>query len=86
MLELRWGPNCETNWGRFTQTVSGGRYSVWVQRQNPDLTVPGYEVTAQAAVNYYSDQAWAPNRPSRACVKKWLGSAWGPDVCTAWIT
>src|SRR5262249_38106042 len=30
-LQLRWGPNCETNWTRFTP-ADNGQYEIWVTR------------------------------------------------------
>src|SRR5947209_5479354 len=30
-LQLRWGPNCQVNWTRFTP-ADGGRYEIWVTR------------------------------------------------------
>ena len=83
-LELRWSAACETNWARFSKPVAGGRYYIWVMRQNPDFTADGYDFTPLASIDYYADQVYAPGRAARACVKKWQGSAWSAETCTPW--
>jgi hypothetical protein len=83
-LELRWGANCQVNWARFTPNSSGGAYYIWVGRQSPGFNAYGYQFSATAGVQYYSDQVYAPGA-AHACVLQWNGSTWTNQVCTNWI-
>jgi hypothetical protein len=83
-LELRWGPNCQVNWARFTPHASGISYYLWVGRQSPGFNVQGFQFTSTANAQYYSNQVYAPG-PARACILQWNGSSWVNSVCTPWI-
>jgi Protein of unknown function (DUF2690) len=73
LLELRYGPNCGTNWTRFTPG-NNDAYEIWVTRlgdgvwAGSGLNVP-YQFAQQAGVAQYSDQVYANSGPAAACVR-----------------
>jgi hypothetical protein len=82
LLELRYGPNCGTNWTRFTPG-NNDKYEIWVTRlsdgqwagtgfENPDT------FSNQSGVANYSDQMYSPG-PAAACVRDVTTGS--PNVC-----
>jgi hypothetical protein len=67
LLELRWGPNCQTNWTRFTPgNDDHDFYSIWVQRDKDGATA-GYDFGQAPGVSQHTDQLYIPG-PATACV------------------
>lgn len=71
-LELRWGPNCQVNWTRFTP-ANNHRYQIWVTNQTTgvwagDGLYKDHIFTGRSGVAEYSDQVWAGPDPASACV------------------
>jgi len=70
-LELRWGPNCQTNWTRFTPGNSD-EYELWVTRLDDGVwagtgVYSGYYVGNIAGKSAFTDQVYSPG-PAAACV------------------
>ena len=83
-LELRWGPNCQVNWARFTPGAGGAKYRIWASRQSPSFNTDKYEFTTTAQLQEFSNEVYAPSA-ARACIEQWNGSSWVNQVCTPWI-
>lgn len=72
LLELRWGPNCGTNWTRFTPG-SNDTYEIWVTRLSDGvwagtgLSNP-YTFSNGKGVIHYGDQVYVPGNAA-ACVR-----------------
>lgn len=71
-LELIWGPNCQTNWVRFTPT-DNDVYGIAVigfdaNGNETDIVGDGIENTFFFQGQGYSDQVWSPG-PADACVE-----------------
>jgi hypothetical protein len=61
-LELRWGPNCQTNWTRFTPG-NNDKYEIWVTNIDTGVWAGSglynpYIFSNAAHVSHYSDQVW----------------------------
>jgi hypothetical protein len=73
-LELRWGPNCATNWARFTPG-NNDKYAIWVTNTDTGVWAGTglyntYTWSGQAGIVHYSDQVFAPDpQPASACVQ-----------------
>jgi hypothetical protein len=73
-LELRWGPNCATNWTRFTPG-NNDEYAIWVTNTDTGVWAGNglyrtYVWSGQANISHYSDQVFAPDpQPASACVQ-----------------
>lgn len=72
LLELRWGPDCQTNWARFTP-ADNATYSIWVTRLSDgewagDGLEHVYTFSNGSGVAHYSDQIYSPG-PASACVQ-----------------
>ncbi len=73
-LELRWGPNCATNWARFTPS-NGDEYAIWVTNTSTGVWAgtglyKTYVWSGQSGISHYSDQVFAPDpQPASACVQ-----------------
>lgn len=71
-LRLTWGPNCSTNWTRFTPGNSD-QYEIWVTRLSDGVWAGTglyhtYTFSNGSGVIHYSDQVYSPGAAS-ACVK-----------------
>jgi hypothetical protein len=69
-LELRWGPNCMTNWTRF-RPANNGKYDIWVANCTTGEFAgngPFNFYTFSGGGTHYSDQVYAGNEPAQACV------------------
>jgi hypothetical protein len=58
LLELRWGPNCQTNWTRFTPG-NDDFYIISIQRDGENA-ISRYEFTQANGVSQHTDQLYAP--------------------------
>jgi hypothetical protein len=72
LLELRWGPNCQTNWARFT-AADNATYSVWVTRLSDGVWAGNGLYNPLTFSNNqgngaYTDQVYSPGAAS-ACVQ-----------------
>ena len=81
-LELRYGPNCGTNWTRFTPG-NNDTYEIWVTNLDSGVWAGtglyhAYTFSNSAGVPNYSDQVYSPG-PAAACVLDVTTGA--PDVC-----
>jgi hypothetical protein len=71
-LELRWGPNCQTNWARFTPG-DNDLYHLYVERDDNPPAIAGnglgrdYIFSGAQGVTQYTDQVYSPG-PARLCV------------------
>jgi len=82
LLELRYGPNCGTNWTRFTPG-NNDKYEIWVTRlSDGQWAGTGFETpfifSNDSGVPAYSDQVYSPG-PAAACVRDITTNS--PDVC-----
>jgi Protein of unknown function (DUF2690) len=71
-LQLRWGPNCGTNWTRFLPATNR-EYQIWVTRLSDGLFAghglyQTYMFSGGSGGVYYSDQVYSPG-PAQACVQ-----------------
>lgn len=71
-LQLRWGPNCGTNWTRFIPATNHA-YRIWVTRLSDGVWAGDGLYNTYAFSNgsggvYYSDQVYSPG-PAQACVQ-----------------
>ncbi len=71
-LDLRWGPNCQTNWARFTPG-NNDTYEIWVTRLSDGVWAGSglynpYIFSNAKGVAHYSDQVYSPG-PAAACVR-----------------
>jgi hypothetical protein len=71
-LELRWGPNCQTNWTRFTPGNSDA-YQISVENLDTGVWAGTglynwYYWVNQAHISHYSDQVYTGPQPAAACV------------------
>ena len=72
LLEQRWGPNCGTNWTRFTPENSD-RYGIYVVNEK-DGEVAGAGNTSQPfyfsgyQVTAWTSQVYADHMPAASCV------------------
>jgi hypothetical protein len=82
LLELRWGPNCQTNWTRFTPG-NNDKYEIWVTSLSngvwagTGLYTP-YIFSDANGVPNYSDQVYSPG-PAAACVRDITTNS--ADIC-----
>lgn len=81
LLELRFGPNCTTNWTRFTP-ADNGTYEIWVTRLSDGVfagTGKGnfYVFSGANGVGHFSDQVYSPG-PAQACV---FSDSFGTAIC-----
>jgi hypothetical protein len=71
-LQLRWGPNCQVNWGRFTP-ANNDKYQMFVTNEttgvwagtglfNPFIFSNG------SGVAHFSDQVFTGNDPASVCL------------------
>lgn len=72
LLELRWGPNCGTNWTRFTPG-NNDTYEIWVTRLSDGVWAGTglfnpYIFSGARGVSHYSDQVYIPGNAA-ACVR-----------------
>ncbi len=71
LLELRWGPNCGTNWTRFTPG-NGDTYEIWVTRLSDGVWagsgLNNPYVFSGKGVAHFSDQVYIPGNAA-ACVR-----------------
>ena len=70
LLELRWGPNCQTNWARFTPG-NNDSYDLLVRNANGVWAGTGLNqddfFIGQKGISQYSDQLYSPG-PAAACI------------------
>lgn len=70
-LELRWGPNCQTNWIRFTpsdnDTYEMGLYGTDANGNFTAFAGDGLNNTYTFKGASYSDQVWSPG-PADPCI------------------
>jgi hypothetical protein len=71
LLELRWGPNCGTNWTRFTP-ADNDMYEITIMRLSDRAWAGtgmynGYFFSNAKGVSHYSDQIYVPGN-AEACV------------------
>lgn len=59
LLELRWGPNCQTNWTRFTPG-DNDFYIISVQRDGDPANIARYQFGQASGVAQHTDQLYAP--------------------------
>lgn len=63
LLEMRWGPNCQTNWTRFT-SANNDKYKILIVSSDGTLAGNGlnngYTFSGAKGVAHYSDQVWSP--------------------------
>jgi hypothetical protein len=63
LLELRWGPNCQTNLTRFTP-ANNDEYWIWIKGSSGVTAGTGtdnpYDFSNEKGVAQYSDQVWSP--------------------------
>ena len=62
LLELRWGPKCQTNWTRFTP-ANNDEYWIWVISSSGVTAGTGkdnpYDFSNAKGVAHYGDQVWS---------------------------
>ena len=66
-LEMRWGPDCEVNWGRYTV---GTRYSgseFYLSITGSDGTTNQYDFYGYTGITYYSNEVFSPG-PATVCL------------------
>ena len=70
LLELRWGPDCQTNWARFTPG-NNDAYDLFVRNKSGVWAGTGLGQTdffiGDKGVSQYSDQVYSPG-PAAACI------------------
>jgi hypothetical protein len=78
ILELRWGPNCQTNWARFNP-ANNHMYGMWVTRLSDGvwagsgINLPGsgvyweYYFVGTPGVQAWTDQIYSPG-PASMCI------------------
>lgn len=81
-LELRYGPDCGTNWTRFTPGNSD-KYQIWVTNLDTGVWAGSglynsYVFSNSRGVSHYSDQVYSPG-PAAACVEDETTNS--PDEC-----
>lgn len=83
-LQLRWGPNCQTNWARLVPSNSL-THRIWVERQLSNFFSVGnkFQFSVPAGVPAWSDQLYAPHQ-ARACDQVYQSGAWSSAFCTPW--
>jgi hypothetical protein len=70
LLELRWGPNCQTNWARFTP---GNSDTYYLEVENNSRVWAGtglYHLdifSGKKGISQYSDQVYSPG-PAATCI------------------
>lgn len=84
-LELRWGPNCQTNWTRFTPG-NNDKYQIWVTNISTGVWAGtglshSYMFMNQAGVSHFSDQVYTGPAPAAACVEDMTTNS--PDECVS---
>lgn len=71
-LQLRWGPNCQTNWARFTPG-DNDKYQIWVTNLTTGVWAGTglyntYVFSNANGVAHYSDQVYTGPAPASVCV------------------
>lgn len=71
LLELRWGPNCQTNWTRFTP-ANNDEYWIWVLSSSGVTAGTGtdnpYDFSNARGVAHFGDQVWSQGACPGRCV------------------
>jgi hypothetical protein len=77
-VELRYSPDCETNWSRVTSTVGNATITADIYRESGvDGGALHYSYTAGGTTLAYTNMVFAPNNKAYAC-----GTINGHSGCT----
>jgi hypothetical protein len=84
-LRLRWGPNCETNWTKFTP-ADNNPYQIEVTRLADGVSVGDgynpYQFSSGSGVVHWTDQIYSPG-PAKACVQRYSHNQWSGWWCVS---
>lgn len=70
LLEMRWGPDCQVNWARFTVGTtdpSFDGYTFVLSTTSSDGHTTSYSFTGDQGVTYYGNEEYSPG-PAQVCV------------------